>query len=1182
MRVKELSLHGFKSFAGKHRFVFPEGITAIVGPNGSGKSNIADAVRWVLGEQRATALRAKRTDEIIFGGTERRARSGLAEVGLTLDNEDRWLDVEFSEVQLARRAHRDGVNTYFLNGSQVRLRDVADLLGEHLGHGGYSVIGQGMVDHALSLRPDERRILIDEAAGLVPLQRRRDRALGRLAETSENLTRVSDILDELAPRVRRMSRLAERAAHHDELADRLRALLLMWYGHHWYQAEAQRDRERELVASLRADSAGAAAVRTEQQASLEAAESALVAARGDRDLARRDRERLAEAASVARQEAAVARARLEGLAEREAERQTAQGAQAQAEQAAAERLGALDAELAARESELQEREEAAEEARRQLAAQEERGDALAQALDRARATALGLRSAVAATEERLAALEAERSARAAERHATEQAHATAAAQSQELATEAAGARQAAAAADTARQQAASRVQELEALVVVLDRDLAGARQTYAQADARLGALAARNQALDALFGEGEPRDAAVRIAAVPGARVVGTVAQLLDVTPGWEDAVAAALGSRVHGVVLRGQGAVAGALSVVAADACGRLTLVPLDDGGAGGHRSWTAAPGVLRGQAVVAAPEADGLVEALLGGTAFVVDLDAARAALAQADGPARSATRDGLLVLPHGVVVAGSSAGQALAIEAERRSLPEAVAEAKSHAERLAADADRLELERSGLETRLGELVDSRQELDRAHTEAALRADQAGAKAERAAREEEWQAQALERLDNAIGTLDEARVQLAAELKTLCTRRTEAEGELERAQQAASVTGAAQARTRAMEAGSAASQAAQVVAGLSAMRQAAADDLEATRKRMRQDQARAAARAAERAGLAAEVDRSTGAASDIGSRIDAADTALQATEAAVTAAEHACAHAQAALDQAARQWAAIENQLAEARVAEAHASERLARLGEQLAADLEIVAPEPGEEVPDTDHVEELAARVLAPVEELPADLERCVADLRRDLRTVGAIDREALATFRESSQRYEHLQREQADLESAQADVLTALEQLETEMAGRFDATFAAVAEAFARFFPQLFGGGEAELVLDRSEGFVGIDIVARPPGKRRQPLGLLSGGERSLTAVALVFALLQVSRTPFVVLDEVDAALDEANVARFRAALESLAELTQVVIITHNRGTIQAAETVYGITMSEDGASQVVSLEVPHIQ
>ncbi len=250
MRLKEISLQGYKSFATKHRFAFPSVVTAVVGPNGSGKSNIADAMRWVLGEQRSSFLRAKKTDDLIFAGTERRPRAGLAEVTLTLDNSESWLDIDFPEVAITRRAHRDGSNEYFLNGARVRLRDILDLIEGRLGRSTYTVIGQGLVDSALALRPEERRGLIDEAAGVVPLQRKRDAALRRLAETDENLTRVSDILAELGPRLRRIQRLGKRAERHAKLTDEIEGLLGTWYRYHVYtkrkaQTEARRQAEVE-------------------------------------------------------------------------------------------------------------------------------------------------------------------------------------------------------------------------------------------------------------------------------------------------------------------------------------------------------------------------------------------------------------------------------------------------------------------------------------------------------------------------------------------------------------------------------------------------------------------------------------------------------------------------------------------------------------------------------------------------------------------------------------------------------------------------------------------------------------------------------------------------------------------------------------------------------------------------
>lgn len=339
VRIKDISVQGFKSFANRYTFVFPPGITAIVGPNGSGKSNVADAIRWVLGEQRHSAMRARRAEDMIFAGTERRSRAGLAHVAVTFDNADRWLDLDYAEVEVSRRAHRDGSLQYFINAAPVRLRDVQDLLGGRLGQGNYTVIGQGQVDAALTLRPEERRGLIDEAAGLVPLQRRRERTLRQLAETHENLTRVRDITDELGPRLQRMSRLARRAEQHQGVVGELRALLEQWYGFHWYRAVRELREGAALVAerrqaldTRRADLENRGRLRQTQQAEALELEARLQAARLERDeLLRQD--------ARAREDAAVARTRAESLRQRIEELRADQRRTAEQLAIAAQRLG---------------------------------------------------------------------------------------------------------------------------------------------------------------------------------------------------------------------------------------------------------------------------------------------------------------------------------------------------------------------------------------------------------------------------------------------------------------------------------------------------------------------------------------------------------------------------------------------------------------------------------------------------------------------------------------------------------------------------------------------------------------------------------------------------------------------------------------------------------------------------
>jgi chromosome segregation protein len=368
-----------------------------------------------------------------------------------------------------------------------------------------------------------------------------------------------------------------------------------------------------------------------------------------------------------------------------------------------------------------------------------------------------------------------------------------------------------------------------------------------------------------------------------------------------------------------------------------------------------------------------------------------------------------------------------------------------------------------------------------------------------------------------------------------------------------------------------------AQRLAGRAAMRDAAQRELERAEGLIAESLARAQQVASEQSSLAIEVDRLAVDAGSQHAELAELDAKVAPAEAALSDRKRALQACNTDLDAARRSRAEVEARLADARLTASRAEDRQERLFDQLRADSEWMGLDLGEQL------ELGASRALQipRVEQLKDDAAGELDGLRRQMRAIGAIDRDALEAYEETADRHALLTEQEADLVKAEADLRQLLASLESQMQLRFQATFEAVSLAFRRFFPMLFGGGEAELVIETVEGETGgggLEIMARPPGKRRQTLSLLSGGERALTAVALIFSLLEVSQTPFVVLDEVDAALDEANVERFCTALRSLAEHTQVVVITHNRGTIETAGTVYGVTMAEDGASQIISLRV----
>jgi chromosome segregation protein len=1188
MRVKEMSLQGFKSFASKHRFVFPQGITAVVGPNGSGKSNIADAVRWVLGEHRATSLRAKRTAQMIFAGTEKRPRAGLAEVTLTFDNESGWLDVDFSEVVIGRRALRDGTNTYSINGAPVRLRDILDLLGGHVGQGAYTVIGQGLVDNALSMRPEERRVLIDEAAGIVPLQRRRNTALRRLGETDENLTRVADLQEELGPQLRRLSRLAERAERHEEVLTELRDALVSWYGFQWRSAREQLAASSSATRGIEEAAQEARNEAATRSATLRGAEQESEEAGNALEKTRAQRAELAAELSNARQAAAVSKARLDGLAIRLQEVASAGDVEGEALSDRRDRIHEIRENVELLEAEHNACLAAAAESTKRLSDCEMERDGHAAAIEQAQASLLELRSTLAAERHRIESAGQAVVDRRKEQHAARAEQVSAEAALAERATELKSAAELLETADAERAKTAERVAAAEGEMRAAVAELSESQTLHARSHAELEALRARSEALDALFGGLDASQAVARVMEkADGVEIVGSVAELIEIDDGWQDAAAAALGEWVHGVVVRDVSDIDGALHVVGADTRSGLTLIPLR-GAAQGHRDWPQVSGDGRASEIVRAPGAEGLVEALLGGTLFTSDIASARAALSRAAPPSRAVTRDGVLVLPCGVVTVGTAARETLQVQRERRELPAAIERTTIVLDERLERVDSLTARRRELETRLGELASERIGRDDDYRAAAdaLAAHQAACS--RIERERDWYTDAAERLGREIEVLEG---QIVAAREVLARREPEeAEHVADLAEQRSRLDAVdlTDAREAAAQTGSRASSAAQRLAGRKAMLDAAREDMTAAEARLATEQARGETVAHEAADLETEAGHLHSATRQLTSRLEALDAELAPAEAAAKDTRAGLHGLLSAVEEARGALSTIESRLVDARVAETRAGDRLERLADQLRGDAELVGWDAGPAA-SVEAVAELTAADLglAEVDDVPADLDEHIASLRRRLRVIGSIDHEALATYRETDERHEHLQTQRADLEQARADVTEVLDALDSEMAARFDETFAAVAGAFEEFFPQLFGGGEAELILRGDDGespgisdgeVPGIDIVARPPGKRRQPLELLSGGERSLTAVALIFALLRVSRTPFAVLDEVDAALDEANVGRFRVALQALAEETQVVIITHNRGTIQVADTVYGVTMQEDGASQVISLRV----
>jgi chromosome segregation protein len=1213
--LKRLEIQGFKTFAARTVLEFRPGTTAIVGPNGSGKSNLADAVRWVLGEQSYAALRSKRTEDLIFAGSPRRAPAGLAEVSLTIDNSDRLLPLPYGEVTITRRATRAGENEYFINRNRVRLRDIHEAIGP-LG-GSYTIINQGLVDAALTLKPEERRRLFEDAAEISLYQARKAEAESRLRETSANIERSADVLAELEPRLRSLKRQASLARTWREYHDELRGLLVEYYAREWRDARAARERAE---AAERAQANLVAARRAEQQA-------AVAGVREARDALRALRERLGalhseSSALHARAEAiqrdlAVSTERLAALARREEDAARAARDVARRRDELERERDAIAARLAAAEERLAAARAAASEREAALAAGEQERRAARERIDAAQRDELAAAAARAESHRRAEALAARRAALARELDGplrlaladAGRALAERAAAHAEADAALHAARQARAAAAAAEDDARAALDALRAARARADERAAAVRRALADLEARHESLSRLQRSYAGAFAGVR---AAMQWAEQQGRAGFTLVASVLRAPPQLETAIEVALGSRLQNIVVERWDDAEDAIAALKSSGAGRATFLPLDT-----IRSQQSEvrrqnqPGILgiAAELVDVDPQYAPVVWNLLGRTLVVEDLATARRALRSLSGGWTIVTLAGEQVNTGGAVTGGAQIKESGTLRRERelRELPRQIEAAQAEvaaraAERAALDEQLAVAEQALREAEANRRRAAQEEDARREAEAAARREheRADAACEAARRRSQQAAAELAAIDAQRAALDEEQSALAereaAAAARLAALRTEeqARAEADRAAQEAlsQARAAAAAAEGELRAERALLQAQEQQLGRLAEQRAAAERAaaELATERAATEAQRRDFEAAH-AALLAQID-------DLRARIGPAEAELEALDAQRGTLEDREAALTAALLEAETAYGRAELDVQRAR-------DRQDALRERAAAedvDIETLpvqddgrgTTDDGRRMMDDNGVESATVHDLPSGEPGELPLPARIASLKARIQRLGAVNPLALEEYQQESKRHAFLTTQLDDLRRA-ADALRALiAELDGAMQARFEATFTAIAAEFEQTFARLFGGGYAKLSLAGANGAelngdgahasfdqIGVEIVARPPGKRQQALSLLSGGERALTATALLFAILRVNPSPFCILDEVDAALDEANVGRFRELLGDLTDRTQFVLITHNRGTIEAADTIYGVSMGEDGASRVLSLRLEDV-
>ncbi len=1174
-RLKRLEIQGFKSFVDRTSVTLPTRITAIVGPNGSGKSNICDAVQWVLGEQSAKSLRGTTMEDVIFNGAARRRPLGMAEVALTLESRtgEQWAETG-GEVVITRRVTRDGESDYILNGKRSRLKDVQEiLLGTGLGVRAYSIIEQQKIDLILSTKPQDRRRLIEEAAGVSKYKIRKRQAEVKLEETRGNLLRLTDIVSEIERTCASLKRQASRAARWKEQADLLSG-------------------QKKKLASLRADrlEAGFASGRSALEAATDAEAVSLA------DLARLEAE-VTEARRVADEDERAIREAGDALASARENLLAAEAAVAAAAREAEETAARQELLEAQRRESESDYSRFVEEAGRTVTAREEAEAALTEAAAAAATAAgalaavsareaevaarregsrrdlltAGARSAEATNRERDAALLVDRLAFALAKLDERQARAASFVDERRTASAEAGALLAAASSglDASRRHLEdashgrrAAEDQLATLKAVREAHVSALHAVDVRAAALETTLAARE-------GGGESARRALEAARISPK---GVLADHFDAAPGFEKALDAALGSALEAPVLETRAALDAALASVREKRLGAARFVhPLPETP---FPLKPKDPRVLGIARELLTAKSAGAPTSALPDAVVVANVDDALA-LAALHPERTLVTKDGVVVRGAVVEAAGTEVpGEGLFTV--RRDLVDLAAERTRVVASLAStDADIGSLaERVGtFAATLDAALAAKGAAERAHSEAEARSVAAHTEEERAVQELRVLADEGGALRQDLAKAGESRVEaahLAAQRQSEMATVERTLSELETALDAART-----ARLTAAEADAAARNGRDVLIERS---RSLADTSAAAEERARD----AARRVAEMADALVEIGRrrvqalaagETARAAQGAAAIAAAEADRRRTETdeAATSRREARAVAEAQAAAAREALDVVRRARFEAELAlERHKADQ-DHLVEQCRTEFGCL---PGE-LPAFERTEEQEA--LAP-DALEAALSEDVISRSLALERLGPVNGAALEEYQVESKRLQELSAQKADLDASLAQILETIRTINATSSERFQEAFAAVNFGFGQVFQRLFHGGTASMhLLDEGDPLdSGLEIMAQPPGKRNQTIGLLSGGEKALTAIALLVAIFKYKPSPFCILDEVDAPLDEANIDRFTSLLVELSEETQFVLITHNKRTMETAQALYGVTQEEPGVSKLVSV------
>ena len=1191
-RLKALELQGYKTFANKTQFAFPGHVTAVVGPNGSGKSNIADSIRWVLGEQAYSVLRGKKTVDMIFSGSEQRPRASMASVSITFDNQNGWLPIDFSEVNLTRRAYRDGENEYLLNNQRVRLKEINELLANSgLGDRTYTIIGQGLVDNALSLRPEERRKFFEEAAGIGLYRGRREEAVQKLDKTQRNMERAQDLANELKPRISSLLKNKEKANQYKQIQDDLHLLLKEWYGFHWHQTQKELNYAAEFYSQQKTELEKVKAEKDVLEDQLNQIqgnlnENRLVLADLHKEVSvyHSQSEEITRKIAVLDEREKTLRLRLSEI-NGEIENTTTQSQYIQAE------LTGMESSAKQYKNEFLEVSKllnlATDKLSQYLQQQQENENQLAE-----------IRKKILASESEILNLATNHKNNQREIESKKTEIKKISEYLNEIGLEL----------EKLSQEKLSLEQEITSntnTIKAKEGDLQATRDEKDKINAKSSQLQdEKNKSeiyISKINAELEViRDAEAHLAgfnsgsadileasrskAIPGN--LELIIDHLNIPEKFEIAIAAALGDVIEGIFLESKAHSEKILEYLEKQKIPRTVLVPFDAKNTNEKANPYENRGLILAEEIINNNSRfSEVIKRLLEKTLLTDDRRVALELYSELPSGWRVVTTNGELFDSRGTISAGTEYRVKPLVRRREKNVLE------TELNNSIKYSDEIEKEINENKAKAIDLLDKENKISEEIKEIKEKIAFLNFEIHKheLGREQKNRVQLEE--EKRKNSIEIQIVDFENELKTFQEQKNQEEKNIrllkldeEKISTSSNTTEIEDLRKNVLDLSSRRSVAekldSQHVESLNktkgnsliiernkAALETKRDELEKSIKET-VDTMRV---------LQEENDK-------INKKISEITIQIIPLEEKVEAIIGAQGKTLENVDKGRRDFAIAERHTLQSQLKVEKIRDQIANIKSKIEEDFGIIYSEEETEY-GFDRPLPLDGIVasLPKITELQDGFEDLISQKKAHLRRIGPINPEAEKEFDEANDRYQFLTEQLADLEKAEKDLRQVVSELDTLMKKEFMLTFNKVEKEFSGIFSQLFNGGTAKLFLEDEDNILdgGIEIEATLPGRRKQELGLLSGGERSLTAVALIFALLKISPTPFCILDEVDAMLDESNVVRFGELLGELSDTTQFIVITHNRNTVQLADVLYGVTMGKDSVSQVISLKMDEL-